>query len=193
VQDPTDPTKFFAYVEKLVADGADPKDILEHGLMPGMKNSISKFPFMLFTAHNFYKVFPLIKPSLFPNGKSSVGKIAICTVKGDKHRPGKDLVKLMIETKGIEVIDLGVDCAPDKIVAAVKDSGVKVLCLSSLLPNTMPMLGATIEALKAAGLRDSVKVMVGGPLVTQEFARGIGADGYAPEAVSAAEVCRGFF
>jgi 5-methyltetrahydrofolate--homocysteine methyltransferase len=185
--------QFYGFVAKLIADGADPKDILEQGLMPGMKDCISRFPFMLFTAHNFYRVFPLIKPALFPNGKSAVGKVLICAVKDDNHRPGKDLVKMMIETKGIEVIDLGVNCAPDKIVAAVKDSGAKVLCLSSLLPNTMYMFGETITALKKAGLRNNVKIMVGGPLVTQKFADEIGADGYAPEGISAAEVCRGYF
>jgi 5-methyltetrahydrofolate--homocysteine methyltransferase len=122
-----------------------------------------------------------------------VGKALICAVKGDNHRPGKDLVKLMIETKGIEVIVLGVDCAPGKIVAAVKDSGAKVLCLSSLLPNAMYMFSETIAALKNAGLRNKVKIMVGGPLVTQGFASGIGADGYSPDAIGASEMCSGYF
>jgi 5-methyltetrahydrofolate--homocysteine methyltransferase len=122
-----------------------------------------------------------------------VGKALICSVKGDNHRPGKDLVKMMIEAKGIEVIDLGINCAPEKIVSAVKETGAKVLCLSSLLPNTMHVFGETIAALKKEGLRDNVKIMVGGPLVTQEFADEIGADGYAPEAISAAEKCRAYF
>jgi 5-methyltetrahydrofolate--homocysteine methyltransferase len=122
-----------------------------------------------------------------------VGKAIICTVKGDLHDIGKNLVKMMIEGKGIEVLDLGVDCGDEKIVNVVRDSDAKVLCLSALLTTTMMALKDTIDALKSAGLRDKIKVMVGGAPVTQSFADEIGADAYTPDAAGAAEVCRAFY
>jgi 5-methyltetrahydrofolate--homocysteine methyltransferase len=122
-----------------------------------------------------------------------VGKAVICTVKGDLHDIGKNLVKMMIEGKGIEVLDLGVDCDAQKIVDTVKDSGAKVVCLSALLTTTMIAQKDVIDALKNAGVREQVKVMVGGAPVTQGFADEVGADAYTADAASAAEVCRSFY
>ena len=118
---------------------------------------------------------------------------SICTVKGDLHDIGKNLVKMMIEGTGLRVIDLGVDCDAEKVVQAVKDNNADIVCLSSLLTTTMMYQKDVIEALKAAGIRDKVKVMVGGAPVTQAFADEIGADAYTPDAASAAEKARSYF
>jgi len=114
-------------------------------------------------------------------------------VRGDLHDIGKNLVKMMIEGTGVKVIDLGVDCDGQKVVEAVKETGANLVCLSALLTTTMDSQRDIIEALKAAGLRDKVKVMVGGAPITQAFADEIGADAYTSDAASAAEVARSFF
>jgi 5-methyltetrahydrofolate--homocysteine methyltransferase len=139
------------------------------------------------------KASEILKPALAKAGVQPVGKAIICTVKGDLHDIGKNLVKMMIEGNGIEVIDLGVDVPADKIVECVKSSDAKVLCLSALLTTTMMAQKDTIDALKTAGVRDKIKIMVGGAPVTQSYADEIGADGYTPDAASAAEVCRAYF
>jgi 5-methyltetrahydrofolate--homocysteine methyltransferase len=189
-----------AAVEKALSEGAPPADILEKGLMSGMNIVGAKFkngdifvPEVLISARAMNKAAETLKPHLAEAGVTPAGKAIICTVKGDLHDIGKNLVKMMIEGKGIEVLDLGVDCANEKIIEAVQNSGAKVLCLSALLTTTMQMQKETIDALKAAGIRDRVKVMVGGAPVTQGFADEIGADAYAAEAASAAEVCRAFY
>jgi 5-methyltetrahydrofolate--homocysteine methyltransferase len=180
-------------VRRLLAEGAEARDILEKALIPGLKKIINRFPYVLFGAHALNRVFPLLKPALFKNGEGPIGRGLICTVKGDLHHAGKSLVKMMIEYQGIEMIDLGVDCGTGDIIRALNDSGAQVICLSSLMSTTMGAFKDTIESLKNAGLRDKVKVMIGGPLVTQDLAGRIGADAYTPEAISAAEVCRSFF
>jgi 5-methyltetrahydrofolate--homocysteine methyltransferase len=134
-----------------------------------------------------------LKPYLAQAGIQPVGKAIICTVKGDLHDIGKNLVKMMIEGKGIEVNDLGVDCNDEKIIEAVRNSDAKVLCLSALLTTTMMGLKDVVDSLKASGLRSKIKIMVGGAPVTQSFADEIGADAYTPDAASAADVCRAFF
>jgi 5-methyltetrahydrofolate--homocysteine methyltransferase len=181
-----------AAVRKLLEAGAEARDILDKSLIPGMRRIMGRFPHVLFGAHAMNRVFPLLKPALFRPGGNPDGKALICTVKGDLHSVGKNLVKMMIECKGIETIDLGVDCGTDTIIGALGDSGVRVLCLSSLLPTTMGAFKDTIESLEAAGLRDRVKVMIGGPLASGDLARRIGADAYTPEAITAAEVCGSF-
>jgi len=187
-------------VEQALKDGAAPAAILQNGLLAGMDIIGSKFkngevfvPEVLIAARAMSRASTALKPALTEAGVQAVGKAVICTVKGDLHDIGKNLVRMMIEGKGIEVIDLGVDCGSEKIVEAVKDSDAKVLCLSALLTTTMMAQKDTIEALKAAGLRDKVKVMIGGAPVTQSFADEIGADAYTPDAASAAEVCRAFY
>ncbi len=189
-----------AAVQKALDAGADPNDILQNALMSGMNIIGGKFkrnevfvPEVLIAARAMNKATATLKPYLAKAGVEPVGKAIICTVKGDQHDIGKNLVKMMIESKGIEVEDLGVDCDNQKIVDTVKGSGAKVLCLSALLTTTMMAQKEVIDALKEAGVRDKVKVMIGGAPVTQGFADEIGADAYTPDAASAAEVCRAFF
>jgi 5-methyltetrahydrofolate--homocysteine methyltransferase len=189
-----------AAVQKALDLGAPPDEILDKGLITGMSVIGGKFkrgevfvPEVLIAARAMNSASAALKPSLAKAGVKPVGKAIICTVKGDLHDIGKNLVKMMIEGKGIEVNDLGVDCGEDTIVAAVRDSGAKVLCLSALLTTTMMAQKTVIEALKTAGLRDKVKVMIGGAPVTQSFADEIGADAYTPDAATAAEVCRAYY
>ena len=186
-------------VEKALSEGADAADILEKGLMPGMNIIGGKFkqgeifvPEVLIAARAMNHASASLKPALVKAGIKPVGKDAICTVKGDLHDIGKNLVRMMIEGKGIEVIDLGVDCANDKIIETIQNSGARVLCLSALLTTTMSNQGEVINALKTAGLRDKIKVMVGGAPVTQNYADEIGADAYAADAATAAEVAKTF-
>jgi 5-methyltetrahydrofolate--homocysteine methyltransferase len=150
-------------------------------------------PEVLIAARAMNNASAALKPALMKAGVEPVGKAIICTVKGDLHDIGKNLVKMMIEGKGIEIDDLGVDCSDEKIVEAVRDSNAKVLCLSALLTTTMMAQKDVIDALKTAGLRDKVKIMVGGAPVTQSFATEIGADAYTADAATAAEVCRAFY
>jgi 5-methyltetrahydrofolate--homocysteine methyltransferase len=187
-------------VQKALDAGAAPADILEKALMDGMNIIGGKFkrnevfvPEVLIAARAMNKAAEALKPHLAKAGVSPVGKAIICTVKGDQHDIGKNLVKMMIEGKGIEVEDLGVDCETQKVVDKVKETDAKVLCLSALLTTTMTAQKDVIDALKNAGIRDKVKVMVGGAPVTQGFADEIGADAYTPDAATAAEVCRAFY
>ena len=129
----------------------------------------------------------IIKPLLAESGVQPRGVVAIGTVKGDLHDIGKNLVSMMLEGGGWEVIDLEVDVSPEKFVEAVKDKGAKAIALSALLTTTMPSMKDTIDALSAAGVRGQVKVVIGGAPVTQEYADEIGADGYAPDAASAVD------
>ena len=187
-------------VQKALDAGAAPADILENALMAGMNIIGGKFkrnevfvPEVLIAARAMNKATETLKPHLAKAGVSPVGKAIICTVKGDQHDIGKNLVKMMIEGKGIEVEDLGVDCDTQRVVDKIKETDAKVLCLSALLTTTMNAQKDVINALKDAGVRDKIKVMVGGAPVTQGFADEIGADAYSPDAASAAEVCRAFY
>ena len=187
-------------VEKALSEGVQAADILEKGLMDGMNVIGAKFkngeifvPEVLIAARAMSRASAALKPALVNAGVKPVGQAIICTVKGDLHDIGKNLVRMMIEGKGVEVLDLGVDCTSEKIVETVQNSNAKVVCLSALLTTTMLSQKDTIDALKAAGLRDKVKVMVGGAPVTQSYADEIGADAYTPDAASAAEVCRAYF
>ncbi|MDR1325756.1 MAG: corrinoid protein [Treponema sp.] len=187
-------------VQKALEAGASPADILDKGLITGMNLIGKKFrdgevfvPEVLIAARAMNKASATLKPALAQAGIQPVGKAIICTVKGDLHDIGKNLVKMMVEGKGIEVLDLGVDCSPEKVIDAIKTSGAKVVCLSALLTTTMMAQKDTIDAIKQAGLRDQVKIMVGGAPVTQSFAEEIGADAYTSDAASAAEACRAFF
>ncbi|MDR3020662.1 MAG: corrinoid protein [Treponema sp.] len=187
-------------VQKALDTGAQPADILENALMAGMNIIGGKFkrnevfvPEVLIAARAMNKATEALKPHLAKAGVAPVGKAIICTVKGDQHDIGKNLVKMMIEGKGIEVEDLGIDVDKQVVVDKVKESDAKVLCLSALLTTTMTAQKEVIEALIDAGVRDKVKVMIGGAPVTQSFADEIGADAYTPDAASAAEVCRAFY
>lgn len=187
-------------VQQAIDEGIPVKQILDEGLLDGMnvigekfKNNEVFVPEVLIAARAMNAALAVLKPALAESGVEPVGTAVICTVKGDLHDIGKNLVKMMIEGTGIRVIDLGVDCDADKIVQAVKDNNADIVCLSSLLTTTMMYQKDIIEALKAAGLRDRVKVMVGGAPVTQAFADEIGADAYTPDAASAAEKARSYF
>ena len=187
-------------VQKALDDGIAAADILDKGLISGMNVIGGKFkngevfvPEVLVAARAMNHASAVLKPALAKDGVEPLGKAIICTVKGDLHDIGKNLVKMMIEGNGIETIDLGVDVPVEKVVDTVKQSDAKVLCLSALLTTTMLAQKDVIEGLKNAGLRDKVKVMVGGAPVTQSFADEIGADAYTPDAASAAEVCRAFY
>ena len=187
-------------VQKALDEGAAPADILENALMAGMNIIGRKFksneifvPEVLVAARAMNKATETLKPHLAKAGVNPIGKAIICSVKGDLHDIGKNLVKMMIEGKGIEVEDLGMDCDAQFIVDKVKESDAKVLLLSALLTTTMAAQKEVINALKEAGIRDKIKVMVGGAPVTQSFADEIGADAYTPDAATAAEVCRSYF
>jgi 5-methyltetrahydrofolate--homocysteine methyltransferase len=187
-------------VQKALDAGAPAGDILEKGLISGMGIIGGKFkrgevfvPEVLIAARAMNNASAALKPALMEAGVEPVGKAIICTVKGDLHDIGKNLVKMMIEGKGIEVTDLGVDCGEEKIIDALQSSEAKVLGLSALLTTTMMAQKDVIDAIKKAGIRDKIKIMVGGAPVTQGFADEIGADAYTPDAASAAEVCRAFY
>jgi len=132
----------------------------------------------------------LIRPLLAKSGVQPVGKVAIGTVKGDLHDIGKNLVAAMLEGGGFEIIDLGVDVAPDKFVAAVNEKGANIIALSALLTTTMPAMKDTLAALNASGVRGKVKVMIGGAPITDAYAKEIGADGYSDNASSAVALAR---
>jgi 5-methyltetrahydrofolate--homocysteine methyltransferase len=187
-------------VQTALDGGVAPGDILEKGLISGMNVIGGKFkngevfvPEVLVAARAMNHASAVLKPALAKAGVQPLGKALICTVKGDLHDIGKNLVKMMIEGNGIEAVDLGVDVPPEKVVEAVKSTDAKVLCLSALLTTTMLAQKDVIDALKTAGIRDKVKIMVGGAPVTQSYADEIGADAYTPDAASAAEVCRAFY
>ena len=187
-------------VKKALEEGVSAKAILNEGLIAGMSEVGEKFknnevyvPEVLIAARAMNAGTAIIKPYLAAEGVEPVGKAVVCTVRGDLHDIGKNLVKMMFEGVGIECIDLGVDVEADKIIEAVKENGAKVVGLSSLLTTTMVYHAEVIKALEAAGIRDQVKVMVGGAPVTQEFADEIGADAYTSDAASAAEVALSFF
>ena len=189
-----------ALVTEALADGIAPETILNEGLVTGMniigekfKNNEVFVPEILVAARAMNRGMQTLKPALTREGIEPIGKAVICTVKGDMHDIGKNLVKIMIEGQGIECIDLGVDVDPARVVEPVRDNDVQIVCLSALLTTTMYGQKDVIDALREAGLRDKVKVMVGGAPVTQAFADEIAADCYTLDAASAAQAARAFF
>ncbi len=180
---------------KALDSGTSPEVILNEGLIAAMANVGEKFkkneiyvPEMLVAARAMYASLDVLRPLLASSGAKNAGKLVIGTVKGDLHDIGKNLVKMMFDGAGFEVVDIGIDVSPVKFVDAVKDQKPDLLGMSALLTTTMPAMKSTIDALREAGLRDKVKVMVGGAPVTDRFAREIGADGYAPDASSAVDL-----
>jgi 5-methyltetrahydrofolate--homocysteine methyltransferase len=149
-------------------------------------------PELLISARAMKGALEILKPCLAETGAEPIGKVAIGTVKGDLHDIGKNLVAAMLEGGGFDVYDLGVDVGPDRFIEAVNAHGVSIVALSALLTTTMPSMEKTIHALQEAGLRDRVKVMIGGAPVTQKFADQIGADGYSENAGKAVAVARQF-
>lgn len=184
-------------VEAALAAGMAPEMILKDGLIVAMDEVGRLFeageyfvPEMLIAARAMQAGLGLLKPRLAQSGAKSAGRVVIGTVKGDLHDIGKNLVGMMLEGAGFEITDLGTDVASEKFVAAVQAGGVDVIALSALLTTTMPNMKATIEAIKAAGVRDKVKVMIGGAPVTEAYAKQIGADGYSPDAGSAVRLAK---
>jgi 5-methyltetrahydrofolate--homocysteine methyltransferase len=175
----------------------EPGKILHDGLIPAMAEVGRLYeegeyfvPEMLIAARAMKVGLGILKPYLLESAVEPVGKVAVATVKGDLHDIGKNLVSLMLEGAGFEIVDLGVDAAPEKFIEAVRTNGVDIVAMSALLTTTMTHMRDTIEALKEAGLRDQVKVMVGGAPITQNFADEIGADGYAPDASQAVTLAK---
>ncbi|HHY98319.1 MAG TPA: cobalamin-binding protein [Firmicutes bacterium] len=182
-------------VETALNSGIDPQTVLNEGLIPAMGRVGEKFkkneiyvPEVLIAARAMYAGLDVLRPLLAKGGIKRTGKIVIGTVKGDLHDIGKNLVKMMFEGAGFEVIDLGTDVSESKFVEAVRTEKPDLLGMSALLTTTMLSMKSTIEALKQANLRDSVKVIIGGAPVTEKYAQDIGADGYAPDASSAVDV-----
>jgi len=177
--------------------GLPPDKVLNEGLIVGMnevgrrfKNNEFYVPEVLIAARAMHAAMDVLKPLLAASDVEPSGTVVIGTVKGDLHDIGKNLVAMMLEGAGFEVIDMGVDVSPEKFLAAVKERKPDIIGLSALLTTTMPSMKTTIEALKEAGMRDQVKVMIGGAPVTQRYADEIGADGYAPDAASAVDTAR---
>ncbi len=181
-------------VQQAIDEGCSAEDILNQALIPAMDVIGEKFsqgevfvPEMLVAARAMSAGTDVLKPYLVAEGTEPVGKAVIGTVKGDMHDIGKNLVRMMIESKGFEVEDLGVDVAPEQFVSFLQEhDDVDIVCCSSLLTTTMPEIKATIQAIEGAGLRDKVKVMIGGAPVTQAYADEVGADAYTEDAGEAA-------
>lgn len=182
-------------VEEALAEGLDPVEILNVGMIEAMNVIGAKFqkneifvPEMLIAARAMKKGVEVLKPRLGGDDTTKMGKVVIGTVAGDLHDIGKNLVAMMIESAGFEVLDLGVDVPVEKFVEAVEgDSNINVVAVSALLTTTMPAMKDTVAALNALGDRSRFKVMVGGAPITQDFADEIGADGFALDAGSAAQ------
>jgi 5-methyltetrahydrofolate--homocysteine methyltransferase len=179
--------------------GLSAQEVLDQGLMAGMDYVGKEFkagamfvPEVLRSAKTMQNAMDILKPLLVKSGSKMTGKILLGTVKGDMHDIGKNLVGMMCEGAGFEVIDLGKDLGPEAFVAAVKKHEPNIIGMSALLTTTMRAMEHVIHALKEAGLRDKVKVMVGGAPVTQAFATLIGADGYASNAAAAADLAKKF-
>ena len=184
-------------VQQALGAGVPAETLLNAGLIPAMAEVGRLFesgeyyvPDMLISARAMQAGLAILKPQLVSANVQSAGKVAIGTVKGDLHDIGKNLVGMMLEGAGFEVKDLGVDVAPEKFVEIVQNDDVNIVALSALLTTTMQSMKVTIEALGAAGVRNKVKVMIGGAPVTEAYARQIGADGYSPDASRAVSVAK---
>jgi len=187
-----DAGKTEAEVNAALEANTPPEDVLYKACIPAMEEVGRLFeegekfvPEMLISARAMQRAMGLLRPLLLEADIKTVGTVIVGTVAGDLHDIGKNLVAMMLEGSGFEVIDLGTDVSPAQFVEAVREREPQVIGMSALLTTTMPSMGATIEALKEAGLRDQVKVMIGGAPITQDFAEKIGADGFAPDASSA--------
>ena len=180
--------------QEAVDGGQSPQDILEQGLLAGMEVVGQRFkandmfiPEVLRCAKCMHGAMEILRPLLVESGVKTAGTLVIGTVKGDLHDIGKNLVGMMFEGAGFKVIDLGIDLEPQKFVDALKEHKAELFGMSALLTTTMPKMGETINAIKEAGIRDQVKIMIGGAPVTAEFAQEIGADAYASNAASAVD------
>lgn len=192
-----DPASVVPAVQAALDAGLEPQTLLNEGLISAMGEVGKQFecgdlfvPEMLMAARAMQKALDVLKPLLLGANVKPAGHVIIGTVKGDLHDIGKNLVTIMLKGAGFEVADLGNDVPADRFVAAVRDTEAEVLALSALLTTTMPSMRDVIDALSAAGLREKVKIVVGGAPITEDFARQIGADGFAPDASRAVGLVR---
>ena len=186
-------------VANALAEGTAPKDILDNGLLAGMSIIGEKFkrdevfvPEVLVAARAMNAGVEILKPVMVDAASESAGKAVIGTVKGDLHDIGKNLVKIMLEGKGLEIVDLGVDVPPEKFIDAAIEENADVVCCSALLTTTMSVMKDIVALANERGVRDKIKIMVGGAPVTQSFCEKIGADAYTPDAASASDVALSF-
>jgi len=186
-----------ALTEQALASGMDPKEVVDRYLIPAMDEVGRRFecndyfvPELLIAARAMKASLELLRPALSARGAQPVGRVAIGTVKGDLHDIGKNLVSAMLEGGGFEIVDLGVDVTAQRFVDAAATADVAIVALSALLTTTMPTMKQVVAELERAGLRDRVKVMIGGAPITQKYADEIGADGFADSAASAVPLAR---
>jgi 5-methyltetrahydrofolate--homocysteine methyltransferase len=184
-------------VQAALGAGIGPEKVLNEGMVAAMGEVGRLFeageyyvPEMLIAARAMQSGLAILKPQLVKADIKPAGKIVAGTVKGDLHDIGKNLVCMMLEGAAFEIVDLGTDVAPEKFVEAVKSTGAQIVALSALLTTTMPNMKTTIDALKAAGLRDKVKIMIGGAPISENYAREIGADGYSVDASRAVSLAQ---
>ena len=183
--------------QELLDSGMTPREVLNNGLILGMgevgrrfKNNEFYVPEVLIAARAMKAGMKILKPKLSETGVKPIAKIVIGTIKGDLHDIGKNLVGMMLEGAGFEVIDLGVDVTAEKFIEAAKENQAEVIGMSALLTTTMVNMSSTVELLKKEGLTDSIKIIIGGAPVTQSYADEIGANGFAQDAASAAELLK---
>jgi corrinoid protein of di/trimethylamine methyltransferase len=186
-----------ALTKQALADGVDPLKLVNEYMVPAMDEVGRRFeaneyfvPELLISARAMKAALELIRPLLTARGDQPLGRVAIGTVKGDLHDIGKNLVGSLLEGGGFEVIDLGVNVTPEKFIATVNEKNANIIAMSALLTTTMPAMKTTIDALKQAGVRTKVKVLIGGAPITQKYADEIGADGYSENAVGAVALAK---
>ena len=186
-----------ALTQQALAEGVDPLKLVNDYMVPAMDEVGRRFeaneyfvPELLISARAMKAALELIRPLLTARGDQPLGRVAIGTVKGDLHDIGKNLVGSLLEGGGFEVIDLGVNVTPERFIATVNEKNANIIAMSALLTTTMPAMKTTIDALKQAGVRDKVKVLIGGAPITQKYAEEIGADGYSENAVGAVALAK---
>jgi corrinoid protein of di/trimethylamine methyltransferase len=186
-----------ALTKQALADGVDPLKLVNDYMVPAMDEVGRRFeaneyfvPELLISARAMKAALELIRPLLTARGDQPLGRVAIGTVKGDLHDIGKNLVGSLLEGGGFEVIDLGVNVTPEKFIATINEKKANIIAMSALLTTTMPSMKTTIDALKQAGVREKVKVLIGGAPITQKYADEIGADGYSENAVGAVALAK---
>jgi len=192
-----DAKKAVAVTKEALAENTSPTELVSKHMIPAMDEVGRRFecqeyfvPELLLSARAMKGALELIRPLLVEQGVTSAGRVIIGTVKGDLHDIGKNLVGSLLEGGGFEVIDLGVNVTPEKFIATVNEKNANIVAMSALLTTTMPAMKTTIDALKQAGVREKVKVLIGGAPITQKYADEIGADGYSENAVGAVALAK---
>ena len=186
-----------ATTEAALAAGLEPMTLVQDYMMPAMAEVGHRFecneyfvPELLLSARAMKAALELVRPLLAASGAKAAARVAVGTVKGDLHDIGKNLVAAMLEGGGYEVIDLGVNVSPEQFISAVRDKGANIVAMSALLTTTMPAMKTTVDALKQAGVRNQVKILVGGAPITQKYADEIGADGYSETAAGVVGIAK---